>query len=229
MYSIIVAGGSGTRLGGDIPKQFRLINGIPMLAYSLMRFHEADNTTRIFLVLPAQHICYWESLEISRQIPHTVVAGGKERFHSVKNALNAIKGTEDKGQGTEEKILVSIHDAARPLVSVLLINNTFKEAKRYGSAIPVTPVPYSLREKKNDKWVATDRTNYRIVQTPQVFNLSNLLQAYEQEFSSLFTDDASVYEAAGFDVNLTEGEDINIKVTTTEDMDWVEWKLRRAL
>ena len=145
----------------------------------------------------------------------------------MKNALNAIKGTEDKGQGTEEKILVAIHDAARPLVSASLINNTFKEARRYGSAIPVTPVPYSLRKKKNDKWVATDRRNYRIVQTPQVFNLSNLLQAYEQDYSNLFTDDASVYEAAGFDVNLMEGEEVNIKVTSKEDMEWVEYRFSK--
>ncbi len=228
MYAIIVAGGSGTRLGGDVPKQFRLINGIPMLAYSLMRFHEADNTTQIFLVLPAEHISHWESLEISKQIPHTVVAGGKERFHSVKNALNAIASDDGRVTSAGEKELVAIHDAARPLVSASLINNTFKEARRYGSAIPVTPVPYSLREKKNDKWVATDRRNYRIVQTPQVFNLSNLLQAYEQEFSNLFTDDASVYEAAGFDVNLMEGEDVNIKVTTADDMEWVKFKFLKS-
>ncbi len=226
MFAIIVAGGSGTRLGGDIPKQFRLINGIPMLACSLMRFHEADKETRIFLVLPAEHISYWESLEISKQIPHTVIAGGRERFHSVKNALNAIAGDEGRVTNAGEKEIVSIHDAARPLVSALLINNTFKEAKRYGSAIPVTPVPYSLREKKDDKWVATDRRNYRVVQTPQVFNLVNLLEAYEQEFSNFFTDDASVYEAAGFEVNLVEGEEQNIKVTTSEDMEWVSWKLK---
>ena len=197
-----------------------------MLAHSLIRFHEASPEIKIILVLPEQFISYWQKQEISRQIPHRVVAGGKERFHSVKNALSAIQGTGDKGQGTE-KSLVSIHDAARPLVSVELIRKTFTAAAQFGSAIPVTEVPYSLRKQENDKWIAADRADYRIVQTPQVFNLENLFSAYEQEFSSNFTDDASVYEATGNEVHLIEGESANIKVTTPEDLDWVNYRLSK--
>lgn len=222
-YSIIVAGGSGTRIGGDIPKQFQLIGNLPMLAYSLLRFHEADADTQIILVLPEYYIPYWKDLVLKYTIivPHQIVKGGKERFHSVKNALDSM---EDKG----DNAVISIHDAARPLVSKALILHSFSEARIKGSAIPVIDLPYSLRKKEKGKWISVNRNDYKIVQTPQVFNLRDLQMAYKQPYSSLFTDDASVFESAGFEVHLIEGENNNIKVTTEEDMEWVRTMISKT-
>jgi 2-C-methyl-D-erythritol 4-phosphate cytidylyltransferase len=224
-FAIIVAGGSSSRFGKVTPKQFSLVNGLPIIAYSLKTFYEAVPAIKIILVLAESHFQTWEDLVIkhSIHIPHSVVAGGAERFFSVKNALESISKNNFHPHTQQ---LVAIHDAARPLVSVSLIREAFRLATQTGSAVPVVDVLYSLRKLNAAGSKAVKRSDYKIVQTPQVFNLELLSASYNQNYSPLFTDDASVYEAAGNTVTLFEGEPQNIKITTQEDMDWIVWKMK---
>jgi len=218
-YAIIVAGGNGSRMGSDIPKQFMEINGVPMLYFSLQKFYEADRSTKIILVLPDNYISYWENHKLFSEIPHNIIAGGEERFFSVLNALHYI---ESQYQG---QALVAIHDAARPLVSTTLINHSFEAALLNGAVVPAIPIPFSMRTKVGPIWKATDRKNYINIQTPQVFNLLLLLEAYQQAYTPAFTDDASVFEAAGHTISIIDGEELNLKVSTPLDFEWVCWKM----
>jgi 2-C-methyl-D-erythritol 4-phosphate cytidylyltransferase len=214
--AIIVAGGIGSRLNAETPKQFIPIGGIPMLAYSIKAFHQYDPEMEIIVVLPEGFADQWRQLShaINLNIPIKIVHGGSERFHSVQNALHAINHKEG---------LVAIHDAARPFVTQLLIDSTFNHAERSGSAIPAIPVKDSLRIKVLNEWTAADRTKFHAVQTPQVFDLARLKAAYLQEYMPEFTDDATVYEKAGNRVNLIEGEENNIKITTARDLEFAEF------
>lgn len=210
-YAIIVAAGSGKRLESEIPKQFMELAGKPLLLHSLEKFFNYDKEIIIYLVLPQAYISFWQELAEKNKviIPHNIVAGGDERFHSVKAALDLIE---------DENGLVAIHDAARPLVSEQLIKLSYDVAADCGSALPAVPLKDSLRRKVNGKWESVNRSDFKAIQTPQVFNLKLLKEAYHQEYKPGFTDDASVYESAGYLVELVEGEERNFKITTPEDL-----------
>ncbi len=207
---IIVAGGSGKRMGGDVSKQFIEVCGKPILMHTLLRFFNFDPRIFIVLVLPFEHIETWNRLCSQHRfmLPHQIVAGGDERYDSVKNGLGKI----------DNDWLVAIHDGVRPLVSNETISKSFELAAEYGSAIPVIPVRESLREVKGNQSRPVDRKNFRLVQTPQTFKSSLIREAYQKPYNPLFTDDATIFEAAGNVVHLFEGKAENIKITTPSDL-----------
>ena len=207
---IIVAGGSGRRMGGALPKQFMMLDNEPILARSINRMHEALPAAEIVVVLPEEHVELWKNIAARFDVArHKIALGGKERFHSVKNGLAAL---------SDEVAIVGIHDAVRPLASKKLIIKLFLEAENSTAVIPVVAPIDSYRIVEGDNSRIIDRSALRMVQTPQVFQAKALRKAYEQPFSSTFTDDASVMEAAGHKVTLVEGERENIKITTPSDM-----------
>ena len=207
---IIVAGGSGRRMGGALPKQFMMLDNEPILARSINRMHEALPAAEIVVVLPEEHVELWKNIAARFDVArHKIALGGKERFHSVKNGLAAL---------SDEVAIVGIHDAVRPLASKKLIIKLFLEAENSTAVIPVVAPIDSYRIVEGDNSRIIDRSVLRMVQTPQVFQAEALRKAYEQPFSSTFTDDASVMEAAGHKVTLVEGERENIKITTPSDM-----------
>lgn len=217
-YAIIVAGGKGLRMGGDVPKQFRLIGGKPVLMHTLTAFRRFDANMTLILVLPEEQIAGWQDLchQHGCDILHTVVPGGETRFHSVKNGLSVIPD--------EAEAVVGVHDGVRPFVSQEVLQRCYEMAEEEKAVIPVIPVVETIRELANGQWptanasVTVPRDNYRLVQTPQVFEVSLLKRAYEQTYKEAFTDDASVVEAMGCRVWLTEGNRENIKLTTPADM-----------
>lgn len=207
---IIVAGGSGRRMGGALPKQFMMLDNEPILARSINRMHEALPAAEIVVVLPEEHVELWKNIAARFDVArHKIALGGKERFHSVKNGLAAL---------SDEVAIVGIHDAVRPLASKKLIIKLFLEAENNTAVIPVVAPIDSYRILEGDNSRIIDRSALRMVQTPQVFQAEALRKAYEQPFSLTFTDDASVMEAAGHKVTLVEGERENIKITTPSDM-----------
>ena len=207
---IIVAGGSGRRMGGALPKQFMMLDNEPILARSINRMHEALPAAEIVVVLPEEHVELWKNIAARFDVArHKIAIGGKERFHSVKNGLAAL---------SDEVAIVGIHDAVRPLASKKLIIKLFLEAENNTAVIPIVAPIDSYRIVESDNSRIIDRSALRMVQTPQVFQAEALRKAYEQPFSSTFTDDASVMEAAGHKVTLVEGERENIKITTPSDM-----------
>lgn len=207
---IIVAGGSGSRMNAQIPKQFLLLKNEPVLMHSIKRFYSFDSKIRIIVALPEEHISYWETLceQHGFGIQHTVVNGGESRFHSVRNALEKI----DKDH------LVGVHDGVRPLVSESTIQTCFDMASVMGNAVPVTDPVESVRKVHEGKSVALEREKLKMVQTPQVFKGEILIEAYRSIESSCFTDDASVVESAGNSIHLVEGNRENIKITTSLDL-----------
>lgn len=217
-YAIIVAGGRGLRMGGELPKQFLPLGGKPVLMRTLELFE--GEVSRIILVLPEDHIPFWQELceRYHFTLPHTVALGGETRFHSVRSGLSHLP----------QAGLVAVHDGVRPLASRALIRRSFEEAERSGAALPTCPVTDSLRLRQEEgKSEAVDRSRYVAVQTPQTFDLGRLQQAYEQAYSPLFTDDASVYEAASLGtITLVAGEETNIKLTTPRDLLLAELLLR---
>lgn len=208
-YAIIVAGGSGTRMKSELPKQFIKLAGKPILMHTLEAFH--FDHIQIILVLPESQIPYWKELVDEHQfkIPHNIIAGGEQRFHSVKNGLSSIKA--DDG-------LVAIHDGVRPLIKRQIISESFEQAKRAGNAIASIQLKDSIRSITPQSNQQEDRTNFRLIQTPQTFKVQLIKRAFEQEFTPSFTDDASVLEQAGHSINLIEGDYKNIKITTPEDL-----------
>lgn len=211
---VIVAGGKGERMNSAVPKQFLPIAGKPVLMHTIERFYNYSSDISIILVLPATQFDYWSELclEYNFEIPHQIVAGGSARFFSVKNALNAVRNTD----------LIAIHDGVRPLVDNDTIQRCFDEAERTGAAIPVDDSVDSIRKITPDGSIAVDRSDYKMVQTPQIFRAAIILKSYEQPFNEAFTDDASVAEAAGYSVQLVEGNRENIKITTTFDLKLAE-------
>jgi len=209
-YAIIVAGGTGTRMQTGLPKQFLLLRDKPVIVYSMEAFYNYDPAIGIILVIHPTYITYFEQLikRIGLSVPFKVVPGGEMRFHSVKNGLQLI----------EEDGLVAIHDAARPLISIDFIARQFAEASTYDSAMPGIALKDTIRLIESDTSLQLDRTKLRAMQTPQVFRVSDLKKAYDQEFQPLFTDDASVMQAAGFPLHLTHGSPQNIKITNPEDI-----------
>ena len=206
----MVAGGTGIRMNTEVPKQFLLLAGQPVLMHTIRIFHLFDPGMTLFVTLPESHIPYWEQLcrHHSFLIPHHLVKGGETRFGSVKNALERIKG-----EG-----LVAIHDGVRPLVSIETLKRTFEEAEKSGNAIPVIRMQESIRETGPEGSKEVARENLRIVQTPQVFRIALIRKAYDSAPHQNFTDDATVLETLGEPIHLVEGNPENIKITRPSDL-----------
>lgn len=219
-WIIIVAGGIGSRMGGDVPKQFIPLKGRAIIRHTMARFHTALPDARQIIVLPAQHMAAFEDVIAQDPVsfPYQTTSGGDTRFASVKNGLSLIPDTPG---------IVGIHDAVRPLVPIDVIRHTFSVAAASGAAIPVIPVQDSIRHISNGDSKAVSRDAYRIVQTPQCFRQSWLRQAYDTIYKPAFTDDASVVEAAGRKVALVEGAVENIKITTPDDLQMAIFWLER--
>jgi len=207
---VIVAGGSGRRMGGALPKQFMMLGNMPILGRSINRIREALPASQIVVVLPKEHIELWRNLSARFDIAkHEIAKGGTERFHSVKNGIDAL----DEGVN-----IIAIHDGVRPLASKRLIIKLILEAEKHHAVIPAVAPADSYRIVEGDNSHIIDRSTLRMIQTPQVFSAELLRNAYKQPFSTTFTDDASVVEAAGEKITLIEGERENIKITTPSDM-----------
>ncbi len=208
---IIVAGGSGNRFKSNIPKQFVKLLGKPVLMRTIEVFFNYDPSLQIILVLPKQHTNYWKNLceKHDFNIKHKIVWGGNTRFHSVKNALDTLNPLSD---------LVAIHDGVRPLVSEETIKRCFSKAKQTGNAIPGIPPHDSVRQITENTNHIIDRSLLQLIQTPQVFRIDKLKQAYKQDYREIFTDDASVLEMNGEKINLVEGNRENIKITNKIDL-----------
>lgn len=213
-YAIIVAGGKGLRMGADIPKQFLEVGGKPILMHTIQRFADYDAKMQIILVLPHEQQDYWRQLcsQYGFTVPHIIVDGGDTRFQSCKNGIMAIPGDITEG-------VVGIHDGVRPFVSAEVIERCYETAREEYAAIPVMPVVDTLRfVDRHGGGKNVYREDYRIVQTPQAFDLSLIRQAYAQPYSESFTDDASVVESLGCSVRMVEGNRENIKITTQFDL-----------
>lgn len=213
-FAILVAGGQGLRMGGDVPKQFLPLDGRPVLMHTIDRFREVFPDMHIIVVLPQGQHDYWHDLCRRHHLEggFLTAPGGDTRFHSVLNGLNAIPADVSEG-------LVGVHDGVRPFVSRDTLRRCYEEAARSGTAVPVVPVVETLRHVSPDgESMTVPRSDYRLVQTPQVFSLSLLRRAYRQTYAPQFTDDASVVEALGERITLVEGNRENIKLTTPADL-----------
>jgi 2-C-methyl-D-erythritol 4-phosphate cytidylyltransferase len=210
LYVVIVAGGSGKRMGVDTPKQFLELAGKPVLMHTIERFKAFNETIEIITVLPENQLRYWNELQkkYSFNVTHTLVKGGQERFFSVKNGLRFVDSAG----------LVAIHDGVRPLVSIDTIRRCFDAAERYGNAIPVSSPGDSLRIVTEHGNRPVNRLHIKQVQTPQVFNTEIIKKAYLQAYDPDFTDDATVLEKTGEKIQLVEGNRENIKITNPEDL-----------
>lgn len=208
---IIVAGGMGTRMQSVIPKQFLRIGHEIILMRTLRIFRDYDPSLKRVVVLPEGEINTWERLcrEEAFNIDHTLVKGGETRFHSVKNGLEQV----------DPSGLIAIHDGVRPLVSQQTLGRVFTKAEEKGNAIPVVPIPESIRYVGEGQSRAVPRDHYRLVQTPQVFQTETLLRAYRQDYAPEFTDDASLVEKMGETIHVVEGNTENIKITTQKDLE----------
>ena len=212
---IILAGGKGLRAGGDLPKQFQLIAGKPMLMRTIEIFWRFDNSIHIVLALPPSYQILWKALceQYHFSIPFIIADGGETRFHSVKNGLTKISDDD----------IVAIHDAARPFVSLSVIDGCYRMAADLQcGVIPVTDEKNSIRLTTENGTKSLDRNRIKIVQTPQVFPAKLIKKAYQADYNPLFTDDASVAEQAAIPICITKGNEENIKLTTSFDMQMAE-------
>ena len=219
-YVIIVAGGKGLRMGGEIPKQFLPIGGKPVLMRTLERFREYSAELQIILVLPEAQQAYWRELCKQYNFPlplegtgggfYQLANGGQTRFHSVQNGLAKVP---DDAQG-----VVGVHDGVRPFPSIEVIKNCYETARTKKAVIPVIPVVETVRHLEGEKSVTVPRGDYRLVQTPQTFDIQLLKAANRQPYNDGFTDDASVVESYGYEITLVEGNRENIKITTPYDL-----------
>jgi 2-C-methyl-D-erythritol 4-phosphate cytidylyltransferase len=221
-YIIIMAGGSGTRMGSATPKQFLMLRGRAVLHHTMQQFIDAEPGIKIITVLPKEHIEYWKQYCIANNLfyPQTIVQGGITRLHSVRNGLEKVP----------EGALVGVHDGVRPLVSKELINTLYKKAEIFKAVIPITPCTDTMKavsmthtESGEEKYetipdMVLDRSIMFGAQTPQVFHSEVLKAAYRQAFDTAFTDDASVVAKNGGTISYTKGERLNLKITTPEDM-----------
>lgn len=210
MYVVIVAGGSGKRMGAEIPKQYLELDGRPVLMHTIERFKAFNPDIEIITVLPENQLRYWAGLteKYSFNVPHTLVKGGSQRYNSVKNGLKFV-GVPG---------LVAIHDGVRPFVSIDTIKRCFETAEKLGNAIPSISPTESLRLLTDDGNTHLNRLLVKQIQTPQVFSSALIKKAYTQPFSPEFTDDATVLEMMGEKINLIEGNRENIKITNPEDL-----------
>lgn len=208
---IIVAGGSGTRMGAQIPKQFIELNGKPILMHTLENLHAMDEAMQLVLVLPKEQFPFWDELKEKHKfsVPHNLACGGETRFLSVKNGLSEITNSD----------VVGVHDGVRPFASKKVIEACFNQASLSGAAIPVLPIVQSLRVLNDGGSEAVDRNNYLAVQTPQCFNTSILMKAFDSADRTDYSDDASVVEAFGQQIKLVDGNAENIKITTPIDLE----------
>lgn len=219
-YIIIVAGGKGLRMGSDIPKQFLPIGGKPVLMRTLERFREYSAELQIILVLPEAQQAYWRELCKQYNFPlplegtggafYQLANGGQTRFHSVQNGLAKVP---DDAQG-----VVGVHDGVRPFPSIEVIKNCYETARTKKAVIPVISVVETVRHLEGEKSVTVPRGDYRLVQTPQTFDIQLLKAANRQPYNDGFTDDASVVESYGYEITLVEGNRENIKITTPYDL-----------
>jgi 2-C-methyl-D-erythritol 4-phosphate cytidylyltransferase len=215
---VIVAGGSGRRMQSALPKQFMLLDGMPVVARTINTFAEALPGAEIVVVLPEEHISMWKNLAARFDVAvHKCVAGGIERFFSVKAGIDAL---------SHEVTSIMVHDGVRALVSKRLIIRSALAIEDNDATIPVVEVVDSYRRASGEDSEIVPRHELRIVQTPQCFKAEVLRRAYEQEYDATFTDDASVVERMGTKITLIEGERSNLKLTTPEDMAWAEWWLQ---
>lgn len=223
-FLIVVAGGKGLRMGGDVPKQFVPVAGLPVLMRTLLRLHESAPEAQLILALPRAHQAYWRELcaQYAFTLPHIVADGGATRFHSVLSALGHVPADADG--------VVAVHDGVRPFVAVDVVRRCMEEARIRGAAIPVVPVVETLRRLDSDGQGShtEPRGEFRLVQTPQCFRADLLKKAYAQPYTDAFTDDASVVEAMGHAVGLVDGNRDNIKLTTPEDLKYAEFLCRAS-
>ena len=209
-YAIIVAGGTGSRMGSKLPKQFIMLQGIPVLGRTLLRFLSFDPNIKVVVVVHPDFVDYWRLTSEALSLPeHTIIAGGETRFHSVQNGLNAIDA---------EHGIVAVHDAVRMFVSNETLQRCFDTAAELGTAVPVMPVVDSLRHYDGERWRHAERNKFLAVQTPQCFSIDLLREAYYEDYSPNFTDDASVVESIGFEINIIEGNQENFKLTNRIDL-----------
>jgi 2-C-methyl-D-erythritol 4-phosphate cytidylyltransferase len=210
LYVVIVAGGSGKRMGADIPKQFLNLAGRPVLMHTIERFKSFNDAIEIITVLPENQLRYWVDLQKkhSFDVSHTLVKGGLHRFISVKNGLKFVNTPS----------LVAIHDGVRPFVTVDTIKRCFETAEKLGNAIPAVSPSDSLRMLTDKGSIPLNRMHVKQIQTPQVFNAELIKKAYLQEYITEFTDDATVLEKMGEKINMVDGNRENIKITNPEDL-----------
>jgi len=218
-YALIVAGGSGTRMQAIMPKQFLLLNGKPVMMYTIEAFYQSTYQPEIIVVMHPNFHSYWQELctEHNFTIPHKLINGGETRFHSVKNGLALVA----------DDSLVAVQDAVRPLVSVEIIDNAYQQATEYGNAVVAVKSRDSVRSLRNGRSESLLRDEIYLVQTPQTFQSALLKKAYLQPFNDGFTDDASVAERDGASIHICEGSYQNIKITFPEDIAIAEMLLRR--
>lgn len=227
-FVIIVGGGSGTRMQSKVPKQFMLLNGLPVLMHTIKAFANNDSNPTVILVLNKLYEGDWDNLckEYAFDAPHKVVYGGTTRFDSVRNGLNYLRTSF----GDLDQSHIAIHDGVRPLVSQQLINDGFSLLANHRALVSAIPSKDSIRIKDNAKEasIAIDRNTVFLVQTPQFFSGEILLRAYNQEYNERFTDDASVVENAGYPIQIIPGDHRNIKITFSEDLLLAEALIRSS-
>ena len=226
-YVIIVAGGVGTRMGTDIPKQFLLLQGLPVMMHTINAFRRSNSSPHIVVVIPASLRSQWSTLCDAHHfdVPHTITDGGKSRFESVKRGLDAIKST-----GADlARSFIAVHDAVRPLISPELIDRTYQQAILTGAAALAIRSTDSIRLKSKNglKNNTHPRERVYLMQTPQAFNGAILSASYEQPDDKTYTDDASVVEKKGYPIALIDGDTLNIKITFPEDLRIAEMLLGR--
>lgn len=216
--ALIVAGGTGKRMNSQIPKQFMLLKGLPVLMHTINKFHRYDPGIRIILVLPGDQFAAWKDLceKNDFHTGHDMAEGGETRFHSIQKNLDRIP----------EQCLVAVHDGVRPLVSRDTIDRCFAGAAEKGNAVPCLEIPETLRLIDEQGNRQADRTKYRLIQTPQVFVSNILKEAYQQDYQPGFTDDASVVESLGYKIQLVAGNPENIKITLKQDLGIAEFLLQ---
>lgn len=214
LFTIITAGGTGSRMNSEIPKQFLELQGVPVLMHSIKRFFTFYNDIKIILTLPYSHISYWQNLCRKHKflIPHQIVNGGINRFESVKSGLELIS----------EEGFVAIHDGVRPMVDIYTISECFRVAKEQGNAVPVLEIIDSIRMIDNDGNKIVNREKFRRVCTPEVFDCKLIKTAFNQEYNELFTDCSSVAESIGVKINLVTSNQENIKITKPLDLKFAE-------
>lgn len=219
--AIIVAGGSGTRFGAELPKQFLELGGKPILMRSIEAFANSGNCpVDVIVTLPSDQMDLWQLLcdRYGFGVPHRVVPGGETRWHSVKHALDSMGDVN-------EVDIIAVHDGVRPMVTADVICRTIAAARRDGAAIPVVALNDSVRQVVGEASHALDRSTLRAVQTPQAFDARLLLDAYSLPYQPTFTDDASVVEQLGHPITLVEGDPHNLKITRPMDLALAEYLL----
>jgi 2-C-methyl-D-erythritol 4-phosphate cytidylyltransferase len=216
---IIVAGGSGTRMGAEIPKQFIELNGKPILMHTIENLHAMDKSMQLILVLPKDQFSFWEELKRKHQfnVHHLLAEGGATRFLSVKNGLAKVSDSD----------VVGVHDGVRPFPSKKMVDTCFSVASSSGAAIPTVPIVQSLRRLKQGNSEAVDRNNYCAVQTPQCFQTVVLKKAFDSATHTDYSDDATVVESYGQTIHLVDGNTENIKITSPIDLELAQLIITR--